>query len=266
MILLGGAHANAWATTRPNWDHIPSSVRTVTVTFSLAGSSAKPVTFTSRAQLRPIVRDLNRVRPLGPGPHHCTGFFDPAVFRLVFRGSASGDVVARSTVYPVSNCSSIDLSIKGKAGPALTGGYGVSRLLVRLGTVANCGRRMIKLSSTGEPRRSSPAEDNGGERTLFVKDIGRRACAFSHQVRIRLLGKHRHALSVPVRYARAFVPWFIAPRFPARVTISWLRLCLGRSVHRVRLGTTQFRRSLSLALIHPFSPCRVRIAVSAATL
>ena len=142
-----------WLTSRPAWEQIPSTVRSITFTAqgsTPAGRSGRvstPRTLAGRPVQR-LVALINGLEVVQPGVRAC-----PAgrvrLVRLTFR-AGDGTVLAAAVEHP-TGCASVALRIGGRTGPALTDYPMVTSELERLGAIPTCARRQLRALRTRSP-------------------------------------------------------------------------------------------------------------------
>jgi hypothetical protein len=111
----------AWVPTRPRWERIPADVQLVTVSVGAPGEPpSMTLTIPDEAKINRIVRLLDRLPLMAPGAFHCPADNGP-LLTLTFLGEATEVPLAQATA-DGSGCGGVTLSIRGRAGPALTAG------------------------------------------------------------------------------------------------------------------------------------------------
>jgi hypothetical protein len=244
-----------WIVTRPRWDHIPKSARVVTVTFLLEGHPSRPVTFTSRQKLRPIVRSIDQAQVRQPEPAPPCPAETVEAFRLSFRARAGGPVLARAAAY--FTCpSDMSLSVRGQHGPLLISPSKLWNILVGIGAVSLCSRGDLTLKSRGVHR-------SGNERygALEIVDQNPNTCEIGPGETVALFGRGRRPLDIPVSDRGLSGPFFVTPRVPLGMRVAWRRTCKRDQVARVQLRLQGLSPPLSAPIqdYRRFTPCQATV-------
>lgn len=130
MVGVRADGQDIWVTPRPAWDRVPAGVASILITPSVNGAVSGVKTVTSTADIRTIVRLVNRLPLFPKGAFSCPAGFAETV-QLQF-SSASGAVLASALESP-TGCASVTLSVGSRRGPVLSDNPSVSAELQRLG-------------------------------------------------------------------------------------------------------------------------------------
>lgn len=115
------------ATAAAHVKRIPSGVRVVTISSRKFKRHWGPYTVTNHAEVRRIVRLVDRLSLAQPGAHACPVDRGPLV-RIAFRRRAGAKPVAVAMA-DGSGCGDVSLRIYGRRQPGLAGGPGLIRRL-----------------------------------------------------------------------------------------------------------------------------------------
>jgi hypothetical protein len=120
-----------WITPRPASERLPGGAQRVVLSTSRFGKLVQgPFTVTSRREVRKIVSLLNALPAFQPGAFSCPADFGWRI-RLAFYGSmkdSNATPIAVAVVEP-NGCGAVRLRLRGRAQPALAGGYALTKRL-----------------------------------------------------------------------------------------------------------------------------------------
>jgi hypothetical protein len=257
-----------WITPRPSWEQIPPGVAKVSFVArgATANGKAGPTSRTQTlvgARAGGLVAFINKLSIVQPGARACPAALFGFV-RLRFYDS-SRNVLASAEEHP-TGCAFVNLTVRGRTGPALDDFPSVIGELERLGAVRTCSSAQLRITAT------LPVHDPGGQYGSFsFANESTAVCRLHGFPTLRLFDASGHAMrtkvsdqgaSIVMREGiDASVP--LAPRQSATFAVTFSR-CRATPASRISIRLPEIPRPFVLSVgsaRHAFAPCRGQIKV-----
>jgi hypothetical protein len=250
--------ADAIVLWRPTWEQVPASAHAARV--RLDGFAQRAITGSALTGLRALV---NTEPVVAPGVYSCPAGLPGQAIGITFV-DARGRTLAHVGYDSADGCGWLQVTVAGRRGPALLGGWELVPRVWSAGGLIRCTARQLSVS-VGAPS----FEGSQGDAQLTVHNLARTPCSLRGEPTISLQAPSGRRLPVALVRQRETANVASAPgRGMLAATLSWSpthRRCALPAPASATVGLPGIAERLAVALTpsrHRLGPCTGRIETS----